>query len=201
MTDLRSVCVYCGSGEGSDPRFAAAAEALGRTLAAEGLTLVYGGGSLGLMGRVAKAALADGGQVTGIIPQFLHEREKMLTSVTELIVTEDMHQRKRMMYERSDAFVALPGGMGTLEETVEIMTWAQLGRHAKPILLANIAEFWRPLITLFDHMTELHFIRPGLDLAYLTASDVDDIVPTLREAVARVREADAADEAATVSRM
>ncbi len=201
MSRLTSVCVYCGSGEGKDPTFAAAAEALGRDLAEAGVTLVYGGGSIGLMGRIAKATLAAGGRVTGVIPRFLHEREKMLTTVTELVVTEDMHERKRQMYERSDAFVALPGGIGTLEEVVEMMTWAQLGQHAKPILLADVAGFWRPLMTLFDHMKELAFIRPGLDLDYLVADGPHEIVPKLREACAAVPDGAPSAEAAAVSRM
>ena len=201
MSKLTSVCVYCGSAEGSDPAFADAADAFGRTLAAAGVTLVYGGGSIGLMGRVARAALLAGGTVIGVIPRFLHEREIMLRAVTELVVTEDMHERKRLMYDRSDAFVALPGGIGTLEEVVEMMTWAQLGQHAKPVMLANVKGFWNPLLALFDHMTARGFIRAGFDLSYLTAERVEDVLPRLAEAVAAVPPAAAAAERETISRM
>lgn len=178
---MTSVCVYCGSGEGRDERFAAAADALGAALAAAGLTLVYGGGSIGLMGRVARATLNGGGHVIGVIPQFLHDREVMLREVSELVITEDMHERKRIMFDRSDAFVALPGGIGTLEELVEIMTWAQLGRHDKPIVVANIANFWDPLTELIEHMTVAGFIRPGWDVNFDVVDGVDHVVPTLND--------------------
>lgn len=201
MTKLASVCVYCGSGDGRDPAFGEAADALGRALAREGVSLVYGGGSIGLMGRLAKATLGAGGHVVGVIPRFLHEREVMLRAVSELVITEDMHERKRIMYDRADAFVALPGGIGTLEELVEMMTWAQLGRHAKPILVANVRGFWNPLIALFDHMVEMDFIRPGLDLTYLVTDGVEEIVPRLRTAVETVTPEEARAEAETVSRM
>lgn len=179
MTSIRSVCVYCGSGVGTDPAYALAAAELGRRLAESGLRLVYGGGSVGLMGTIAHNVLAHGGAVTGIIPQFLRERERMLAEVTELVVTRDMHERKRLMFEQSDAFVALPGGIGTLEEVVEMMTWSQLGRHSKPILLFDINGFWAPLIDLIDHMTAQAFIRPGMEVDYLTADRVEDVIPTL----------------------
>ena len=132
MTSIRNVCVYCGSGSGDDPRFGEAADALGHTLAKEGIGLVYGGGGEGLMGRVARATLAGGGFVTGIIPSFLVRQEHALTNAQELLVVENMHERKQAMFDRADAFVALPGGIGTLEELVEQMTWAQLDRHEKP---------------------------------------------------------------------
>jgi uncharacterized protein (TIGR00730 family) len=184
MAVLRNVCVYCGSGSGQDPAYRQAAEAFGRALAAAGVRLVYGGGSVGLMGALARAALDAGGQVTGIIPHFLESRERVFQDVTELIVTEDMHERKMLMFERADAFVALPGGVGTLEELVEQMTWAQLGRHEKPVLLANVLDFWRPLVELMDHMRAQLFIRPEFDVSYLIAHDVSEIVPMLREACA-----------------
>ena len=135
------------------------------------------------MGAVANGALDHGGIVTGIIPEFLNSRERMLSRVQELIITPDMHARKRLMFERSDAFVALPGGIGTLEELVEQLTWAQLGRHKKPILIANINGFWDPLRALLDHMTELQFIRSGLAVRYLVADRVEDILPKLEEAM------------------
>jgi uncharacterized protein (TIGR00730 family) len=200
MSQIKNICVYCGSGDGRDPVYRQAAEGFGRILAQSGIGLVYGGGSLGLMGAVATSVLEHGGHVTGIIPQFLTEREKMLRDVQQLIVTNDMHERKRLMFESSDAFVALPGGIGTLEETVEMLTWSQLGRHDKPILLANIDGFWDPLCALFDHMLAQAFIRPDLDIRYLTVDRVEDIIPALREAVARLPE-DGVDEAETVKRM
>ena len=182
---IKTVCVYCGSGPGSNPRFVEAAHALGKAFAENNIRLVYGGGSVGLMGAVAKSTLDHGGLVTGIIPDFLRSRENMLTRVQEMIVTPDMHERKRLMFEHSDAFVALPGGVGTLEELVEQMTWQQLGRHTKPVLLANIDGFWEPLIALLAHMRETEFIRPSLNIDILKAERVEDIVPRLRAAAAR----------------
>jgi uncharacterized protein (TIGR00730 family) len=128
MTIVRNICVYCGSSMGNDPRFGEAADQLGSAIAAAGIRLVFGGGDAGLMGRVARSVLASGGRVTGIIPKFLIKRENALLSAQELIVVDDMHQRKQMMFDRSDAFVALPGGLGTLEELVEQLTWVQLAR-------------------------------------------------------------------------
>ena len=167
MNHIKTVCVYCGSGPGTNPRFVEAAIALGKVFAENDIRLVYGGGSVGLMGAVAKSTLDHGGKVTGIIPEFLRARENALTRVQEMIVTPDMHERKRLMFERSDAFVALPGGVGTLEELVEQLTWQQLGRHAKPVLLANIDDFWEPLLALLAHMRETEFIRPTLPLDVL----------------------------------
>lgn len=179
---LRSICVYCGSGPGKDPLYGAAADRLGRDMAERRISLVYGGGSLGLMGRVAKSVLDHGGAVTGIIPQFLSDKEKMLRDVQELIVVDDMHQRKRLMFERSDAFVALPGGIGTLEELVEQLTWAQLGQHKKPIILANIGGFWKPFLTLLGHMRDEAFIRSGLEVTFITVDNAEDIVPAAEAA-------------------
>ena len=182
MDDLRTVCVYCGSGPGTDPAFMAAARRFGQILAENGIGLVFGGGSLGLMGAVASAVLDHGGHVTGIIPEFLTGKEHALKRAQEIIVTDDMHARKQLMFERADAFVALPGGIGTLEELVEQMTWAQLGRHHKPILLANVGGFWNPFLALVDHMRANAFIRAGLVVNLLVADDVDDILPKLRQA-------------------
>jgi uncharacterized protein (TIGR00730 family) len=181
ISGIRSVCVFCGSGSGRNPVFAAAARTLGKQLAEAGISLVYGGGSLGLMGEVAKSVLKHKGYVTGIIPSFLSEKEQMLRAVNELIITEDMHQRKRLMFERSDAFVALPGGIGTLEELVEQLTWAQLGRHTKPIVIANISGYWDSLCTLLDHMRAETFIRAGLTVPYTTVEKAEDILPALAE--------------------
>lgn len=175
----RNICVYCGSGVGSDPVYAEAARTLGASLAAHDIGLVYGGGSLGLMGEIARATLDSGGRVTGIIPAFLTEKEKMMRDVDELIVTDDMHERKRLMFERSDAFVALPGGVGTLEELVEQMTWVQLGRHDKPVVVANVAGFWNPFLSLLSHMKSDAFIRSGLDLSFTVVEDADKIVPAV----------------------
>ncbi|KRR29065.1 TIGR00730 family Rossman fold protein [Bradyrhizobium retamae] len=188
MDQIKTVCVYCGSGAGSSPGFVEAAHALGKSFAENNIRLVYGGGSVGLMGAIAQSTLDHGGLVTGIIPDFLKSRELALSRVQEMIVTPDMHERKRLMFERSDAFVALPGGIGTLEELVEQMTWQQLGRHSKPVLLANIDGFWEPLIALLAHMRATEFIRPALDVDILKAERVEDIVPRLRAAAARAPE-------------
>jgi len=185
MNNIKTVCVYCGSGPGTNPLFVEAAIALGKALAENSIRLVYGGGSIGLMGAVATSVLDHGGTVTGIIPDFLTARENALTRIQEMIVTPDMHERKRLMFERSDAFVALPGGIGTLEELVEQLTWQQLGRHSKPILLANIDDFWEPLLALFTHMRATQFIRPNLAVEILKAERVEDILPRLRAAAAR----------------
>lgn len=190
MNTIKNVCVYCGSGPGTNPEFVNAATAFGRTLAENGVGLVYGGGSIGLMGAVAAGALAGRGKVTGIIPTFLTRREHVLKEAQELIVTKDMHERKQLMFEHSDAFVAFPGGVGTLEELVEQMTWSQLGRHSKPILLANIDGFWEPLMDLLAHMRSTAFIRPTLSVDVLMAERVEDILPKLRAAAAQVPEAD-----------
>lgn len=201
ITPIRSVCVYCGSGPGANPRFVEAASAFGRMLAENGVRLVYGGGSIGLMGAVATAVLDRGGKVTGIIPEFLKTRELALTRVQEMIVTRNMHERKQAMFEHADAFVALPGGLGTLEELVEQLTWAQLGQHAKPILLANIDGFWEPLLKLVQHMRELEFIRKGLTVDILTADTVEDILPKLRDAVATKPDALLLMQAGAAARM
>ena len=185
MSKIKTICVYCGSGPGSNPRFIEAAIALGKVLAENRIRLVYGGGSIGLMGALATSVLDHGGTVTGIIPDFLTSRENALTRVQELVVTPDMHERKRLMFERSDAFVALPGGVGTLEELVEQLTWKQLGRHTKPILLANVDGFWEPLLALLAHMRATQFIRPHLAVDVLKAERVEDILPRLRAAAAR----------------
>lgn len=151
-------------------------------MASAGIGLVYGGGNVGLMGTIARAVLDHGGHVTGVIPEFLKARELMIADAQELIVVPDMHSRKRVMFERADAFVALPGGVGTLEELVEQMTWSQLGQHNKPILLANIANFWKPLLTLLAHMRESGFVRSGLEVRYLVAEKIEDVVPMLLSA-------------------
>lgn len=186
MTAIRSICVYCGSGFGDDPVFAENAAALGRAMAERDIGLVYGGGNVGLMGTIAQSVLDHGGYVTGIIPDFLKSREKLLEAVQETITVPDMHTRKRLMFEKADAFVALPGGIGTLEELVEQMTWAQLGRHTKPILMLSTKGFWRPLLSLLAHMRNEGFIRPGLELNYLVAEQVEDVIPMLEASARRI---------------
>lgn len=190
MTDIKKICVYCGSGPGTDPAYMEAASAFGKALAENGIGLIYGGGSVGIMGAVAEAVEANGGGVTGIIPEFLMQREHAKRGEHGLIVTRDMHERKRLMFEHADAFVALPGGVGTLEELVEQLTWVQLGRHRKPVLVANIKGFWNPLCALLDHMKALKFIREGLDFDMLVADRVEDILPMLRKALAGIDEAE-----------
>jgi hypothetical protein len=189
MNAIRAVCVYCGSSAGVDPSFAEAARGFGKILADNGIRLVFGGGSIGLMGTLARSVLAHGGAVTGVIPEFLVNNERMLAGAQEMIVARDMHERKRVMFERADAFVALPGGMGTLEELVEQLTWAQLGRHTKPILIANIGGFWDPLLELIDHMNSLGFLHSFRLFTYLIADKVEDILPALNNAAARAAEA------------
>ena len=176
--EIRSICVYCGSGPGTNPSFLNASKAFGKILAETGIRLVYGGGENGLMGAVANSVADNGGSVLGIIPGFLHAREGAFKR-GELITVRDMHERKLKMFENADAFVALPGGLGTLEETVEQMTWNQIGHSSKPILLANIEKFWDPLIYLLDHMRTLQFIRHGLEFEQLVANDADEILPVL----------------------
>ncbi|MGB9060276.1 MAG: TIGR00730 family Rossman fold protein [Pseudolabrys sp.] len=185
---IRKICVYCGSGPGIDPAFVESARAFGTLLAKNGIGLVFGGGSVGMMGAIAKSVREHGGEVTGIIPEFLVAREHAMRGADNLIVTRDMHERKRKMFEMADAFVAMPGGVGTLEEVVEQMTWVQLGRHRKPILLANIKHFWDPLCSLINHMKALEFIRDDLNFDLLVADKVDDILPMLKNAAAAVSE-------------
>lgn len=185
---IRKICVYCGSGPGVDPAFVESARAFGTLLAKNGIGLVFGGGSVGMMGAIAKSVREHGGEVTGIIPEFLVAREHAMRGADNLIVTRDMHERKRKMFEMADAFVAMPGGVGTLEEVVEQMTWVQLGRHRKPILLANIKHFWDPLCSLINHMKALEFIRDDLNFDLLVADKVDDILPMLKNAAAAVSE-------------
>jgi uncharacterized protein (TIGR00730 family) len=182
---IRSICVYCGSQPGRDPSYMEAGRALGKSIADHGLRLVYGGGTKGVMGAVASGVLSNGGRVTGIIPEFLMDKEASkhsLGSLTELVVTQDMHQRKHRMFEEADAFVTLPGGIGTLEEIVEIMTWAQLGRHRKPMVFANIKNFWQPMLELLEHMTSEGFIHTSHLVKPMVINDIADIVPEIIKA-------------------
>ena len=165
-------------------------------MAKERIGLVYGGGGLGLMGELARAVLAHGGRVTGIIPAFLSEKERMLRDVTELIVVDDMHQRKKLMFDKSDAFVALPGGIGTLEELVEQLTWAQLGRHTKPIVLVNIDEFWDAVPgAAAPHAARSPSSAPDMDVRFLTVDRAEDVVPAILAAATAAPRDEAAAEA------
>lgn len=182
MNTIRSVCVYCGSSPGRDEAYLKAGHVLGRSLARSGLRLIYGGGTKGIMGAVAEGALKAGGKVTGIIPRFLINREATETALDrldELVVTENMHERKHRMFEESDAFVALPGGIGTVEEIVEIMTWAQLGHHRKPIVFGNVKGFWDPMLALMEHMTGEGFIHTAHNVQPLVVDDPDAIVAAI----------------------
>jgi hypothetical protein len=189
--DINTICVYCGSGAGVNPAYAEGARQLGRLLAEEGIGLVYGGGSLGLMGETARSVIRHGGRVTGVIPAFLSQREHMLLEAHELVVVENMHQRKHLMFMKSDAFVALPGGLGTLEEFVEQLTWAQLEQHQKPIVLANIDGYWDPLLSLFAAMRQEGFIRRGLELHLEVVDSVAAIIPAARRALVPVAKEEA----------
>jgi hypothetical protein len=184
MTDINNVCVYCGSSPGTNPRFVEAAADFGKILAGNKINLVYGGGSYGLMGALATSVLDHGGTVTGIIPQALVTQERALKRVQEMVVTADMHERKRLMFERSDAFVALPGGIGTLEELVEQLTWTQLLHHKKPVVLCSIDSFWNPLLETFERMKSSGFVYNSAILEDLICEDVAGILPLLERKIA-----------------
>lgn len=187
MNTIRSVCVYCGSSPGNSEIYIKAGQLLGRSIAQAGLELVYGGGGKGIMGAVADGAQRAGGKVTGIIPRFLMTKEATqaaLQRLDDLIVTDNMHQRKHAMFEKSDAFVALPGGIGTVEEIIEIMTWAQLGHHRKPIVFGNIAGFWDPMMAMLDHMRDAGFIHTGNLVRPLVIDSAEAIVPAIMVAAA-----------------
>ncbi|MER8867617.1 TIGR00730 family Rossman fold protein [Mesorhizobium sp. M0751] len=182
MNTIRSVCVYCGSSPGRDETYIRAGHLLGRSIAKSGLRLIYGGGTKGIMGAVAEGALKAGGKVTGIIPRFLINREATETALNrldELVITDNMHERKHRMFEKSDAFVALPGGIGTVEEIVEIMTWAQLGHHRKPIVFGNVGGFWDPMLALLDHMATEGFIHTAQRVKPLVVEDPEAIVAAI----------------------
>ncbi|RUZ69176.1 TIGR00730 family Rossman fold protein [Mesorhizobium sp. M7A.F.Ca.US.006.01.1.1] len=182
MNTIRSVCVYCGSSPGRDETYIKAGHLLGRSIAKAGLRLVYGGGTKGIMGAVAEGALKAGGKVTGIIPRFLINKEATETALDrldELLITDNMHERKHKMFEKSDAFVALPGGIGTVEEIVEIMTWGQLGHHRKPIVFANVKGFWDPMLALLDHMAAEGFIHTAQRVKPLVVDDPEAIVAAI----------------------
>ena len=201
MSPIKRICVYCGSNPGHDARFRAAARRLGENLAANRVGLVFGGGSAGLMGVIARSVRAHGGEVVGVIPKFLEGPERIFREADEIVITADMHERKRVMFERADAFVALPGGIGTLEELIEQLTWVQLGVHRKPVLIANIAGFWGPLLAMLDHLRDGGFLPNEWGIDYLVAQDVEDILPMLQAAAARIGEEEKQDMTERVERM
>ena len=179
---IRRICVYCGSRPGVAPEYMRAGKALGAAIAEAGYGLVYGGGTKGIMGAVAEGVLENNGHVLGIIPEFLVDMEAtrdQLEALDELVITPDMHVRKHTMFEQADAFVALPGGIGTLEEIVEIMTWAQLGRHTKPMILGDIGGFWQPMIELLDHMLKEGFLHNSHQVRPRLIGDVADMIPAI----------------------
>ncbi|MGE0725652.1 MAG: TIGR00730 family Rossman fold protein [Alphaproteobacteria bacterium] len=178
---VRTLCIYCGARVGRDPRFAEAAKEIGNGLAARGIELVFGGGRVGLMGVAADACLAAGGRVTGIIPRHLHDREVGHTGATELLVVPNMHERKRMMVERSDAIAVLPGGLGTLDEAFEVATWKQLGLHDLPILVLDLDGYWQPLLALIGHAIREDFAPPPV-------ADLFSVVPTVPSLFAAIEQ-------------
>jgi uncharacterized protein (TIGR00730 family) len=180
-TRLRSICVFCGSNPGVQDDYRRAAQALGKRLAERGIRLVYGGGSCGLMGAVADAALAAGGRVLGVIPHAIERRELAHRGVSELHVVGSMHERKAMMNEQSDAFLALPGGLGTYEELFEVLSWAQLGIHRKPIAILNVAGYFDPLLVMLDHALREKFLRPEHHDLLLHGADIDDLLARMAD--------------------
>ncbi|QPC87290.1 TIGR00730 family Rossman fold protein [Mesorhizobium sp. NBSH29] len=190
MKAIQSICVYCGSSPGNGDSYMQAGRDLGRAISSSGINLIYGGGIRGVMGAVASGAREAGGKVTGIIPRFLMDKEatqSALRDLDELIITDNMHQRKHLMFEKSDAFVALPGGLGTVEEIVEIMTWAQLGHHLKPMVFCNIGGFWNPMLTLLDHMAREGFIHTAHRVKPIVADSGEEAVRSILDAAAGLR--------------
>jgi uncharacterized protein (TIGR00730 family) len=195
MSDLparvESVCVFCGSSNGADPAFAAEAAAFGAELAREGIRLVYGGGGVGLMGACARAAHTAGGRVLGVMPEFLRQREILFDEI-ETIVVRSMHERKSLMFEAADAFAVLPGGVGTLEEVVELLSWRRLELHRKPIVFYNPGDFWRPLFDLFEHTVAMKLTPPGFLATWTAVDKAGDILPAIRTMAAASRNGTAA---------
>ncbi len=181
---LTAVCVFCGSRDGANPNFLKASKLLGRQCADQNIRVVYGGAGIGMMGAVAQSALDAGGDVTGIVPKFLTEMEPQLDSLSDIILTDTMHDRKIKMYEISDAFVIMPGGIGTLDETMEILTWRQLGVHAKPVIIANLDNYWAPFLTLMDHVIAEGYAGENVRDLYRTVDKVEEILPAIEEELA-----------------
>lgn len=184
MADI-SVCVYCGSRDGADPAYASAAETLGDALAGQGWRLVYGAGDVGLMGRVARSAQEAGGATFGVIPKHLLDIEVGKRDLSTFVVTETMHERKKVMLMNADAVVLLPGGAGSLDEFFEVLTWAQLGLHDKPVVLLNVAGYWDPLLALLDHVIAQGFAEASLRAFWQVAPTVEDCVGKLQASLGR----------------
>ncbi len=184
MGRIGSVCVFCGSKVGNDPDWARAADRLGRLLAEAGIRLVYGGGRIGLMGVVAQAVMRSGGKVSGVIPDFLMKLEVADTGVTDLVVVDSMHERKRRMFELADGFVILPGGLGTLDETFEIVTWKQLRHHSKPIVILNVNGYWSPFADLVRSIVAGGFAHPAVTDLFSLVEEPEEVIPALRSAPA-----------------
>lgn len=181
MSSIRSLCVFCGSRVGLNPAFIEAAEQLGRSLAERDVRLIYGGGSIGLMGVVMQSVLDHGGEVTGVIPEFLMRREVGNPNLTELVVVGSMHERKRRMFELADGFAILPGGLGTLDEAIEIITWQQLGLHSKPVAVLSIAAYWTGLETLIEQVIAQGFADPAIARLFTVTTDVESLLASLEE--------------------
>ncbi len=185
MSTIRSICVYCGSSPGNDAAYVKAGEELGAAIATANIKLIFGGGTNGIMGAVARGVLNAGGKVGAIIPRFLTTRETTHDAMTifdDLTIVETMHERKQAMFDRSDAFVALPGGLGTVEEIVEIMTWAQLGQHRKPIVFANVENFWSPMLAMIDHMERVGFLHSRTLIQPIVVDKVENIISAIQAA-------------------
>lgn len=188
LPHLRSLCVFCGASPGADPAHREAAARLGRQLAAERIQLVYGGGHLGLMGALAEAVMGAGGRVVGIIPEHLTRIEKAYLDVSELHVVDGMHTRKRRMFDLADGFAVLPGGMGTMDETFEILTWKQLRMHNKPIVVVDQLGYWRPWLDLTAHIIGQGFAHPNTAALWSVVDDVDQVLPAIRAGLTQVTE-------------
>ncbi len=182
MSKIKSLCVYCGSSINVDEDFKTLAHDMGKILAENNIRLVYGGGKAGLMGIIADSVMTHGGEVTGIIPSHISDREIQHKGLTELHIVDSMHVRKQMMVDHSDAFLVLPGGVGTLDETCEIMTWRQLGIHDKPIVVADIKNYWTPFLTMIDHIIEKGFMRPDDKNVISVVKTLEEILPAIENA-------------------
>ena len=176
---MKKICIFTGAAKGSDPRFAEAAHQLGQMLVSRNLGLVYGGGKSGLMGKIADAVISLDGHATGIIPKFLDSVEIAHSEVTDLHVTDSMHQRKKMMYDIADGFIIMPGGLGTLDETMEIITWRQLGLHRKPIIIANLYGYWDQMLLLFQKIIDEGFMHHGHTGHFEHVNDMDELADRL----------------------
>ncbi|PLL13101.1 TIGR00730 family Rossman fold protein [Tabrizicola sp. TH137] len=183
MSAFRSICVFCGSRAGARPAYAAAARSFGQAIAAEGWRLVYGAGDVGLMGEVARSAQEAGARTMGVIPTHLMAREQGKRDLSQLVITEDMHERKKVMFMNSDAIVVLPGGAGSLDEFFEVLTWRQIGLHRKPIVLLDVEGYWQPLNALAGHVIAEGFAEPAMLDYYSTVPDVPSLVTALRAAL------------------